>query len=113
MDGFDLSPILKGTEAVSPRTSFYYWSTKAELYAVRSNKWKLHLQQSEPVLYWNPTVPLDAPELYNLDADVSEKYDVAAKNPAIVSDLKKMAQEHLLDITDPLEDNLSAIIEED
>ena len=113
MDGFDLSPILKGTEAVSPRTSFYYWSTKAELYAVRSNKWKLHLQQSEPVLYWNPTVPLDAPELYNLDADVSEKYDVAAKNPAIVSDLKKMAQEHLLDITDPLEDNLSVIIEED
>lgn len=113
MDGFDLSPILKGTEAVSPRTNFYYWSTKAELYAVRSNKWKLHLQQSDPVLYWNLTVPLEAPELYNLDADVSEKYNVADKNPAIVEDLKRMAREHELDITDPLEDNLAAIIEED
>lgn len=113
MDGFDLSSVLIGTETKGPRSSFYYWSTKAELSAVRSGKWKLHLQKSDPVLYWNPTETLEHPELYNLDADVSEKYDVAQKNPAIVAQLKEMAQKHKLDITNPLEDNLAAIIEED
>ena len=110
MDGVDLSPVLKGNNTTGPRSSFYYWSTKAELYAVRSGKWKLHLQQSEPVLYWNPTEPLEQPILYNLDADVSEKYDVADKHSDIVAKLKKMAREHEMDITDPLEDNLAPII---
>jgi len=113
MDGVDLSPVLKGKETESARSHFFYWSSSAELFAVRSDKWKLHLQQTEPIIYWNPTAPLENPELYNLDADVSEKYDVANKNPAVVADLKRMAQEHLLDITDPLEDNLAAIIGEE
>ncbi|MCA0931790.1 sulfatase [Lutimonas saemankumensis] len=113
MDGYDLSKVLKGSAKVSPRSSFYYWSTNAKLFAVRSKKWKLHLQQSAPVLYWQPTEPLERPELYNLDADVSEKYDVAAKNPAVVEKLLKIAQKHQLDITNPLKDNLAAILEAD
>ena len=113
MDGYDLSSVLKDSNEASPRASFFYWSNNAKLYAVRSEKWKLHLQQSEPIIYWNPTEPLENPELYNLDSDVSEKYDVAAGNPAVVEDLLKMAQEHELDTADALEDNLAAIIEED
>ena len=41
------------------------------------------------------------------------RYDVAKKHPSIVEDLKRIAKEHQLDITDQLDDNLSAVIGEE
>lgn len=106
MDSHDLSPVLKGTDTQSKRTDFFYW-TDAELFAVRSDEWKLHVQQTEPVVYWRPTKTLENPELYNLEADISERYDQAQKHPEIVARLKEMLEAHKADITDPLPDNLA------
>ncbi|MEM9327717.1 MAG: sulfatase, partial [Bacteroidota bacterium] len=74
MDGYDLSALLRGESEESPRSDFFYYSVGAKLFAARSGKWKLHLQQAEPVFYGTPTEPLEVPELYDLEADISEKY---------------------------------------
>ncbi|HCX24510.1 MAG: arylsulfatase [Flammeovirgaceae bacterium] len=112
MDGYDLSPVLKGIAPESPRNDFYYWSTNADLYAVRSGDWKLHFQIAEPVIYWNKTEPLEYPELYNVNTDISELYNLADSNQHIVKQLTDLTIAHKNDLTDSLPDNLAAIIEE-
>jgi len=107
MDGFDLSKTLM-TKAKSPRKEFHYW-TRAKLHAVRSGPWKLHVQQREPVNY-SRVVNLDKPELYNLETDISEAYDVADTHPELVRRLLKMIKKHEADTADSLPDQLAARI---
>ncbi len=112
MDGFDLSPVLLGESTSGLRNEFFYW-TAGELYAARVGEWKLHIRQTEPVTYWNRLGLLDAPELYNLEADISEKYDLAASNPDIVQQLREKLVLHEADIVNPLPDNLVGTLEKD
>lgn len=49
---------------------------------------------------------LGKPELYHLEQDISEKYNVADKYPEAVESLLKSMDEHLLDI-DAHEDMLA------
>ncbi len=69
----------------SPRTEFYYWRM-AELHAVRSGKWKLHVKQTPPVVYWNK-YEMERPELYEVESDLSEQYDRYLDEPEIVEKL--------------------------
>jgi arylsulfatase A-like enzyme len=103
MDSFDLSPVLRG-DGKSPRTDFHYW-TRAEIHAIRSGKWKLHLKQREPINY-GKAVELAEPELYDLAADISETYNVAKKYPDIVADLQAKLKAHLADAADSDPDQL-------
>ena len=106
LDGYDLSELLSDPQHPSPRNEFYYWPN-ATLYAVRSGKWKLHIQHTDPIVYWNETEPLPQPELYDLEADISEKYDLAEKHPQIVARLLKMIEAHIADTEDRLPDQLA------
>ena len=108
MDGYDLSPVLTGTGA-SPRKVFFYW-TRGVLHAARSGKWKLHIQQREPVNY-GKVVKLERPELYNLEADISEKYDKYEAEPEIVAQLEQLIKTHQASMKDALPDNLAKRIE--
>ncbi|GJM29423.1 MAG: arylsulfatase [Cyclobacteriaceae bacterium] len=108
MDGFDLSPVLKG-EGASPRSEFYYWAF-SELHAVRSGPWKLHIQQREPV-YYGKTVDMEAPELYHIEADISEMYDRFEAEPQLVANLQQKIREHLKDVEDATPDQLVIRIE--
>ncbi len=103
MDSFDLSPVLRG-DGKSPRTDFHYW-TRAEIHAIRSGKWKLHLKQREPINY-GKAVELAEPELYDLAADISETYNVAKKYPDVVADLQAKLKAHLADAADSDPDQL-------
>ena len=103
MDSFDLSPVLRG-DGKSPRTDFHYW-TRAEIHAIRSGKWKLHLKQREPINY-GKAVELAEPELYDLTADISEAYNVAKKYPDVVADLQAKLKAHLADAADSDPDQL-------
>lgn len=109
MDGVDLSNVLRN-KAKSPRNNFYYW-TRGVVHAVRSDKWKLHIRQRDPVNY-GKAFNLDKPELYNLESDISEKYNLSEKYPEIVGQLQTMIEKHKNDLTDALPDNLEARIEE-
>ncbi|MEM9018191.1 MAG: sulfatase [Verrucomicrobiota bacterium] len=104
MDSYDLSPVLRG-EGSGPRDEFHYW-TRAELHAIRSGKWKLHLKQREQVNYGR-AVELEAPELYDLVADISEAHDVAADHPEVVAELLEKVEAHLADTADSAPDQLA------
>ncbi|MDG2396695.1 MAG: sulfatase [Flavobacteriaceae bacterium] len=104
MDGYDLSKVLTEKE-VSPRNEFHYWAF-AELHAIRKDKWKLHIKQRKPVMYSSPTIILDKPELYDLNSDISEKYDVSDKKPKIVSTMLKSIDLHLKDVEGSTPDQL-------
>lgn len=103
MDSYDLSPVLFNGRK-SPRQEFYYW-TRAELHAVRSGPWKLHVKLRNAVNYDRTVVPPE-PELYHLENDISEAYNVAAQHPEIVDRLLKMMDAHKSDI-EPHEDMLA------
>jgi len=95
LDSYDLSPVLRG-QGTSPRTNMFFW-TNAELHAVRSGPWKLHVKQREPVNY-GKQVELQSPELYNLEVDIGEKFDVAQQHPEIVKRLLALCEAHQADI---------------
>ena len=103
LDSNDLSKVLKGGEN-GPRSEFHYW-TRAELHALRSGKWKLHLKQREPVNYGR-AVELKEPELYDLVADISEAHNVATDYPEVVAEMLEKVAAHLADTSDSAADQL-------
>ncbi len=72
-DGYNLLPLLKG-QAVSPRNSYHYF-LGARLEAYREGPWKYRQAGTA------------APELYHLDFDPAEQYNVIERNPAIAQSL--------------------------
>ncbi|MBM4019229.1 MAG: arylsulfatase, partial [Planctomycetes bacterium] len=92
IDGKDVWPLLSGRPgAKTPHQAFYYYSG-SNLQAVRSGKWKL-------VLYAAPqgATAADAPkprdpELYDLEADISESRNIAAAHPDVVARLHDLAE---------------------
>ena len=77
---------------VSPRSEFYYWAS-AELYAVRSGKWKLHVKKRGPIIFWKRE-EMERPELYEIESDISEKYNRFAELPNIVAEFQKKMEVH-------------------
>jgi len=105
MDGYDLSQVLR-EKSESPRKDFYYWGF-AELHAYRSEQFKLHIKQREPINYGRPTIILEEPELYNLRSDFSEKYDVALNHPRVVKEMLDKIEKHLKDVEGSTPDQLA------
>lgn len=105
MDGYDLTPVLTKKTA-SPRKDFYYWAF-AELHAYRNQKYKIHIKQREVINYGGSTIVLERPELYDLNADISEKYNIADTFPDVVSDLMGNLELHLKDVQDRIPDQLA------
>ena len=103
LDSHDLAPSLFGT-GKSPRNTMAYW-TRAELHAYREGPWKLHVKQREPVHYGR-VVELEEPELYHVEHDISERYNVAEKHPEVVERLLRAIENHRDDI-DPAVDQLA------
>lgn len=113
LDGFDLSPILKGENSQSQTETFFYW-TEAQLFAVRSGKWKLHVRQMQSLTDWGESQVLAEPELYDLEFDPGERYDRAADYPELVDSLQSLFEAHQQEMMlDALPDNLAAMGEED
>jgi len=108
MDGYDLSRVLAG-QKFSPRKEFFYWGY-GELAGVRAGKYKLHIKEVEPVVYWNK-VEMDRPKLYDLETDIGEKFDLYEAMPDKVKELQMMIEDHLADTEDSLPDNLASRIE--
>ncbi len=91
LDGYDLSAALLG-KGRSPRQSMFYWRG-SRLYAARHGAFKAHfITRSE----YGGEAPVEheTPLLYNLDHDPSEKYDIAAKHPDVIAEIRRIAEEH-------------------
>jgi len=104
LDGYDLSPLLLGQTHKSPRDRVFYWRQE-KLYAVRVGPWKAHFI-TQGCYGEGPTrTEHDTPELYNLEHDPSEKYNVAEHYPEVVKQLLAVAEKHRRGI-EPMEDQL-------
>jgi arylsulfatase A-like enzyme len=111
LDGFDLSPTLKRA-APSPRTTLFYYATTggypAPLVAVRHGAFKLHLRPPQDGGRVTAPGAADAAargraaeipaspamELYNLNEDPSEKFNLVAIRPDVTAELMRLAEEH-------------------
>lgn len=78
LDGKDILPLLESpASAKSPYEAFFYHNRQG-LNAVRSGKWKLHLNGGA---------------LHDLESDIGERTDVSDQNPEAVQRLRKLAED--------------------
>jgi len=105
IDGRDIGPLLHGTAgATSPTEAFYYYC-HTRLEAVRAGRWKLHPPRPENKA-WSvfgaptETAALAEPLLFDLEADIGERNNLAAHNPQVVAQLLALAEKARADIGD-------------
>ncbi len=115
-DGYDITPVLKGTGNDPRDVVFYYRGER--VYAIRKGDYKAHfITQLEygirtAHLYTDPEVEInstptvqDPPLLYNVSVDPSERYNIAAEHPEIIAEIKKILEEHQKSVV-PVENQL-------
>jgi uncharacterized sulfatase len=86
IDGIDIGPALFG-EPMPAREALYffqYWN----LNAVRSGRWKLHISRHG---HPHPD-PRELPQLFDLERDPGESYNVANREPEVVASLTALAE---------------------
>jgi arylsulfatase A len=93
IDGRDISGLLLGMPHESPRTTHVFFRGQT-LEAVRDGKWKLAVAPQIEAMGMKGEVPasFDAPRLYDLEADIGETTDVAARHPDVVVRLAALAR---------------------
>ena len=100
LDGIDLLPAL--TSGAEPLRAIYYFY-KDKLQAVRHGKWKLHFCYHDMSIGTRHVaeswITPERPLLFDLEADPSERFDLAAENPAIVAELVKIAKDYKTEIS--------------
>jgi arylsulfatase A-like enzyme len=100
IDGKDILLLMAGIKDIrSPYEAFYYYQID-QLQAVRSGKWKLHLKLETKKRNWGKPIPNSPLQLYNLDADIGEKNNVADENPDVVRRLLALAEKARDDLGD-------------
>ena len=116
IDGLDVWPLLAGTPgARNPHESYWSYYAQNELQAVFSpdGKWKLQLPHGFRTLAGRPGgkdgIPakyegakIEQPQLYDLQADIGEKTDVASSHPTVVQQLLAHAEKARAELGDSL-----------
>jgi arylsulfatase len=116
IDGLDVWPLLAGLPgAKNPHESYWSYYAQNELQAVFSadGRWKLQLPHGFRTLAGRPGgkdgIPakyegakVDQPQLYDLQADIGEKTDVASSHPSVVQQLLVHAEKARADLGDSL-----------
>jgi len=115
-DGYDISPLLFGS-GKSPRNVVFYYRGE-QVYAIRKGDYKAHFitqneygsQTAHPIT--NPPTEIkntrtveNPPLLYNVNADPSEKFNIAAEHPEVIAEIQKVLEEHLAGL-EPVENQL-------
>lgn len=95
IDGRDINQLLNAPQtAKTPHEAFFYYegAGDAELAAVRDGKWKLHINKC------NEKTGQPEIQLFDLNEDVNEAYNLADKNPDVVKRLQKLCNDHQAEI---------------
>ncbi len=95
IDGKNILPVLENPDTAKPPYEAFYYYDRDQLQAIRWKQWKLHLPQEDgryPAAWKNETKPFDGPQLYNLDKDYTETWNVASENPEVVDSIMNFAQ---------------------
>lgn len=83
IDGVDLSGVFAG-QPMPPREALYLYHIWS-LNAVRSGRWKLHLSR------WPDEESRGLPQLFDIDRDPGENYNLASLYPDVVDRLRDLA----------------------
>jgi|SRR5579871_2963905 len=93
MDGVNIWPVLSEQQPDVTHDIFLYFDSW-NMQCARMGEWKLHVSRYNDFAF-NPdppggrvNLPLPTPELYNLELDPDESFDVAASNPQIVAQIQ-------------------------
>jgi arylsulfatase A len=97
LDGINIWPILAGRMQETEREALLYfddWNVQC----ARWGKWKLHFARHNSAAF-NPAppggrinLPLPAPELYDLESDPDESYDMAPEKPVVVAEIRSRVE---------------------
>jgi arylsulfatase A-like enzyme len=90
IDGVDQTDLLLGKSETGRKDYFYF--CKGEMHAVRKGNWKLVLPGRKKFYGYVKDKGSQNAELYDLQADIGEKKNVAAAHPEIVEALQKYAK---------------------
>ncbi len=97
LDGVDIWPLLSGRSPSLERDALLYFDGW-NLQCARWQRWKLHFARYN-VMAYNPeprvgrgNFPIRPPELYDLENDPQESYDVAPENPRIVKEIQSRVE---------------------
>jgi arylsulfatase len=116
IDGLDVWPLITGAKgATNPHDAYYSYYHQSQLQAVTSGdgRWKLYLPHAYRTLAGRPggqdgipakyaQAKISEPELYDLERDVREVTNVAARHPEIVQRLLAFAEQARADLGDTL-----------
>lgn len=91
IDGLDLAPTLFSGERSPRQELFYYRGTR--LMAVRKGQYKAHFVTQNAYGQPKPETH-DPPLVFDLNADPSERFDIAGQHPEVVADLVAEAAKH-------------------
>lgn len=91
VDGVDLSPVLFGKGPSPRKTMFYYRGTR--LMAVRKGPFKAHFITQAAYGGGGPKTH-ETPELYHLDHDPSEQFNIATQHPDVIADIRREVEKH-------------------
>jgi arylsulfatase A-like enzyme len=97
IDGKDLAPLMFDDKGPKPLHKAVYFYENFNLVSIRADKWKLVL----PVAPKAKNGPMKA-ELYDLDADIGEKNNLAATQPDVVQRLMAFVEQARDDLGDAL-----------
>lgn len=105
-DGYELSSLLSGEveERPCPRTELlYYHGTK--IFAARKGDFKLYFFKNNPMGYPEKMEKLESYQLFNLQQDPSERFDLADEFPDVVKEIEEMVLNHKSTV-EPVENQL-------
>jgi arylsulfatase A len=91
LDGYDLSPVLRGG-GESPRHEMFFYRGR-EIFAVRVGPFKAHYV-TQSGYGGDPPVRHDPPLLYQLEDDPGERFDVAAWHPDVLEQIRRRVDAH-------------------
>jgi arylsulfatase A len=105
IDGLDASGLWLGTVEESPRKEFVYYTARGEVEGLRQGKWKILLKQQGAGGNRNQRegdAEARVPQvlLFDLEADLGERNNLAEANPDIVARLRARMEELDAEITE-------------
>ena len=99
LDGVNLLPYLKGEKSDNPHDALF-WRFGQQI-AIRKGDWKLVKSAADGTRSGAGTATTAGAQLYNLAADIGEKSDLAAKEPAKLKELTDLWNTWNVTLVDP------------
>lgn len=94
LDGVDITAMLEGRTAAESEREVFLFFDSLDVQCARLGKWKLHLARFDAPPWLGPiaadrmNLPLQRPELYDVENDPGESYECGSDNKKIVTEIQ-------------------------